>query len=101
MIAHLEVGELEPVRRRDHHHALLRIDQPARAQLDERGQRHAGVRAVEHAGAIGARRRVGQLGLARLLDDARILLQRADRLLDRHRVADLDRDASVGRAGTA
>jgi uncharacterized protein involved in copper resistance len=41
---------------------------------------------------------VGQLVLGRLLDDAVVALQRADRLLDRHRVADLDGEASVGRA---
>ena len=40
---------------------------------------------------VGARRRVGQLALGGLLDDAVVPLQRADRLADRHRVADLDR----------
>ena len=47
-----------------------RADLPRSTSLIERGQRDAGVRAVEHAGAIGARRGIGQLGLGGLLDDA-------------------------------
>ena len=49
------------------------------------------MRAVEHAGAIGAGRRVGELCFRRLFDDAVVLLQRADRLFHRDRIADLNR----------
>src|SRR6185369_11124256 len=85
------IGELEAVRRRDDDDAVVRADDLALDELAERGERDAGVRAVEHAGPIGARRLVGKLLLARLLDDAIEALQGANRALDAHRVADLDR----------
>ena len=47
-----------------------RRDLPALGELDQHGERDARVRAVEHAGAIGARGGVGELLLGRLLDDA-------------------------------
>jgi hypothetical protein len=90
VIGRLLLGELEPVRRGDDHDALLGTDQLAVDQLAEDGQRHAGVRVVEHAGAIGERRLVGQLGFAGLLDDAVELLQGAHGALVAHRIADLD-----------
>ena len=74
----------------DHHHALGLVNFSGLQQLDERGQRHAGVRAVEHAGLVAQRRGVREFLLAGLLDDAVELFQRADRLLDAHRVADLN-----------
>ena len=67
------------VRGRDHDHAIGLPDLAARDQLLERGQRDAGVRAVEHAGAVGARRGVGELVLGGLLDDAVEALQRVRR----------------------
>ena len=66
------------------------FDLAAAGDLLQRRQRYRRVRAVEHAGAVGARRGLGQLALARLLDDAVKSLQRANRLVDRHRVPDLD-----------
>ena len=48
------------------------------------------MRAAEHAGGIGTRRRVGQLGLVGLLDHAVEFLQGLDGLLHAHWVADLD-----------
>ena len=82
MVRGLLLGELEPVRRRDHHDALVRADDLALDELAEGGERDAGVRAVEHAGAVGARRLVGELLLAGLLDDAVELLQRPDGALE-------------------
>ena len=76
VVADLELGELQPVGGRDDDDPLVRRDDAALLELDERRQGHAGVRAVEHARAIGERRRVGQLVLGRLLDDAVELLQR-------------------------
>ena len=67
-----------------------RLTSPARDDLLERRQRHGGVRAVEHARAIRTRGGLGQLALARLFDDAVELLERANGLVDRDRVADLD-----------
>lgn len=45
-------------------------DDAALPQLGQRGQRHARVRAVEHAGEVGAGGRIHQLLLARLLHNA-------------------------------
>src|SRR5262245_10596945 len=61
VIACLLLGELEPVRGRDHDHALLGADHLALDELAEYGERDAGVRIVEHAGAVGERRLICQL----------------------------------------
>ncbi len=90
VILHLHLDELEAVGGRDHHHALCLVNLAGLEQLEHGRQRHAGVRAVEHAGAVAERRGVGQLLLAGLLDDAVELLQDADGLLEADRVADLD-----------
>ena len=75
VVAALNSVNLSPLRRRDHDHALVGVDRRrARRSLMQRRQRDAGVRAGEHAGAIGARRGVGELVLGRLLDDAVVLL---------------------------
>ena len=74
----------------DDHHALGFVDLASFQQFDQRGQGHAGVRAVEHAGAVTERGGIGEFRLAGLFDDAVELLQRADGLLDAYRVADLD-----------
>ena len=61
MVADLEVGELEPVGGRDRPpRARCCSISPRCDQLLQRGQRHAGVRAGEHAGAVGARRGVAR-----------------------------------------
>ena len=70
--------------------SLCRIT-PRSTSFSMRGERHARVRAVEQAGAVGARARLGDLRLARLLDDAVVAPDRVDRLLVRDRIADLDR----------
>src|SRR5690242_5423045 len=49
VVAGLEFGELQAVRGGDDDHALLGADGAVLLQLDERGQGHARVRAVEHA----------------------------------------------------
>ena len=54
------------------------------------------MRAREQAAAIRARGGVGELGLGRDLDDAVERLQRAHRLREAHRVADLDRGRERG-----
>src|SRR5882724_12883286 len=59
-------------------------------ELEENGQRYARMGATVHAGEIGARRRIGQFILIRLLDDAIEELQRLNGAIDAHRIADLD-----------
>src|SRR5262245_50523339 len=82
--------ELEPVRGGDHDDALFGTDHFALDELAEYGECYAGVRVVEHAGAVGERRLIGELGFARLFNDAVELLQRAHRALVADRIADLD-----------
>src|SRR5690606_26226238 len=55
VVARLELGELQAVRGRDDHDALVLPDDAAGGELLEAGERDAGVRAVEHPGAIRAR----------------------------------------------
>src|SRR5205823_5064245 len=81
VVPDLEVGEFQTVRRREHHDAFVAADLAPRDELHQRGERHTGVRAIEHARPIRACGRVCQLRLARLLDDPVATLQRADRLL--------------------
>ena len=90
VILHLHLNKFQTVRRGDDDHALFFVNLAGLEQFDQNRQRHAGVRAVEHAGAIAQRRGVGQFLLGGLLDDAVELFQRADRLLDADRVADLN-----------
>ena len=99
VIRGLLVGELEPVRRRDHHDALVRADDLALDELAEGGEPDARVRAVEHARAVGARRLVGQLLLGGLLHHAVEPLERADGALDADRIADLDGHGERGLGG--
>src|ERR1700674_5129191 len=91
VIRDLEVGELQSIRRRNDDDAIARPDLFPLAKLDEDRERDPRVRAVEHSRPIGTRGRVGQLRLGRLLDDAVVFLQRADGLLHRNGVANLNR----------
>ena len=75
VIVDLEVGELEPVGRGDDHHMLGLVDLAGLEQLDQRSQGDAGVRAVEHAGGVAERGRVGQFLLRGVHDDAVELLR--------------------------
>ena len=71
VVAHLEVGELEPVGGRDAPpRARPRSIVAARDQLLQHRQRHAGVRAVEHAGRSAAAAASASSLLGRLLDHA-------------------------------
>src|SRR5712692_6454934 len=79
VIGDFEVGKLQAVCGRNHNNAVTWTDLAGLAKLDEHGQRHSRVRAVEHACAVRARGSLGQLGLAGLLDDAVVFLQRANR----------------------
>ena len=91
VVRRLLLRELQPVGGGDHDHALVRADDLPLHELPEGGQGDAGVRAVEHPGPVGAGRLVGELGLARLLDDPVELAQHLDGALVADRVADLDR----------
>ena len=86
----LLIGEFQTVCGRDDHHPLVRADDLALDELAQGREGDTGVWAVEHAGAIGTRGLVGQLGLARLLHHALELPEDADGALVTHRVADLD-----------
>src|SRR5262245_35544802 len=55
MVGGFLIGELETVGRRNDHHTLTRTDDFAFDELAQRRQGDGGMRAVEHAGAIGAR----------------------------------------------
>src|ERR1700687_1604041 len=73
------VGELKAVCSGDDDDALVRTNDFAFDELAQRRQRHAGVWAVEHAGAVGARGFVGELGFAGLFDDTFELFEDARR----------------------
>ena len=60
VVVDLEVRELQAVGRGDDHHMLGLVDLAGLEQFDQRGQGNAGMRAVEHAGGIAERGRVGQ-----------------------------------------
>mmetsp|Transcript_26496 Transcript_26496/g.44362 ORF Transcript_26496/g.44362 Transcript_26496/m.44362 type:complete len:543 (+) Transcript_26496:450-2078(+) len=90
MVGDLGVCELEPVSGGDDHRAVRGGDHTLFAQLDERGEGDAGVRAVEHSGEIGAGGGVHQLLLARLLHHAVALGEGVDGAVDGDGVADLD-----------
>src|SRR5581483_7699779 len=91
VVAGLEVGELEAGRRRDDDDTIVLLDRAAVDELLKRRQRDAGVRVGEETGEVAACRRVRQLVLRRLLDDAVELLERPDSARVGDRVADLDR----------
>ena len=65
VVSRLELGELQPVGGGDDHGALPPADLAARGQLLQRGQGHAGVGAVEEAGAVRPGGLLGDLALAR------------------------------------
>jgi len=96
VVRDLGLRELEPVRGAHDDGAVRRRDHAALPQLGQRGERDACVRAVEHAGAVGARGGVHQLLLRRLLDDAVCVGQREDGAVDGDGVADLDRAGKGG-----
>src|SRR5262249_38981568 len=85
------LNELQTMSGRDHHNAVRFFYLPRLYQFEEHRQPYASVRAVKHSSPVGHSRRIGELLLARLLDDAVELLQRANRFLKTDRVADLDR----------
>ena len=90
VIAHLEGGELEAVRRADDHHAFARLDFSPVHQFEERRQRHARVRAGVHARQVGARGGFGHLVLTGLLHNAVALHHRLHGLFVGDRVANLN-----------
>ena len=98
VVVELEVGELQSVRRRDHHDSIARRYVAARPQLGEYRKSDSRVGTVVHARPIRAGRRIGQLGFGRLLDDAVVPPQCPDGLVYRDGVSDLDgRGLSRGR----
>ena len=68
MIGRLEVDKLQSARGRNDDDPLVGPDFSSSGKLDERGERHTGMRAGEHAGAVRPRHRVGDLLLGGLLD---------------------------------
>ena len=73
MVGRLRLAELQAMRRRHHHHAVIGLHFTTLNELDQPRQGHAGMRAVEQAGAISSRHGIGQFLLAGLLDLAVVL----------------------------
>jgi hypothetical protein len=48
VVLHFEIRKLEPVRGGNDHHFLRAINLACLQQLDQSGQSHAGMRAIEH-----------------------------------------------------
>src|SRR5688500_4737191 len=91
MISNLLVGELKSVSGRNDHHPFMRADHFAFNELAQRRQRNAGVRTVEHSGAVGARGFFGKLRLGSLFDHALETLQGRNRLANTDGITDLNR----------
>mmetsp|Transcript_3658 Transcript_3658/g.10407 ORF Transcript_3658/g.10407 Transcript_3658/m.10407 type:complete len:553 (+) Transcript_3658:107-1765(+) len=90
VVRDLGVHELEAVGGADHHGPVRGRDGAVLPQLHEGRESHPGVGAVEHPGPVRQGGGVHELLLARLLHDSPAVLERLDRPVDAHGVADLD-----------
>src|SRR5262249_489598 len=91
VIGYLLVRKLKAMGLGNNDYPLVAVDPLAFDQLAQCGERHTRVRAIEHAGTVGARHFFGELQFRSLFDDAVEALYRRDRFANAHRITDLNR----------
>ncbi|MDD8046015.1 MAG: hypothetical protein PHF14_06105 [Verrucomicrobiota bacterium] len=81
VVLDFEIRELEPMGGGDYDDSFMALDDVFISEFDQCGEGNSGMRAIEHAGAIGEDRCIGELFFGGLFDDAIELLEDTDRLL--------------------